>query len=59
GPVLDATVPLPATDLLASTDVTGAYSQTLSDAYALKISASDALKKVQDTINGLLTGKTH
>ncbi|MGI8915711.1 MAG: ABC transporter substrate-binding protein, partial [Chloroflexota bacterium] len=42
GPVLDATVPLPATDLLASTDVTGAYSQTLSDAYALKISASDA-----------------
>jgi multiple sugar transport system substrate-binding protein len=59
GPDLDATVPLPASDLLNSTDVGNAYSPIMTKAYALQITAADALNQVQQVINGLLSAAKH
>jgi multiple sugar transport system substrate-binding protein len=59
GPDLDATVPLPASDLLNSTDFGNAYSPIMTKAFALQVTASDALNQVQQTVNGLLTAAKH
>lgn len=55
GPDLDATIQLPASDLLNSTDVNKAYSPILTKAYALQLTAADALNQVQQVINGMLS----
>jgi multiple sugar transport system substrate-binding protein len=59
GPDLDATVPLPASDLLNSTDLGNAYSPIMTKAFALQLSASDALNQVQQAVNGLLSAAKH
>jgi ABC-type glycerol-3-phosphate transport system substrate-binding protein len=59
GPDLDATIQLPASDLLNSTDVSNAYSPIMTKAYALQLTAADALNQVQQVINGLLSAAKH
>ena len=59
GPDLDATVPLPASDLLNSTDLGNAYSPIMTKAFALQMTASDALNQVQQAVNGLLAAAKH
>lgn len=54
GPDLDATVPLPASHLLNSTALSNAHSPIMAKAFALQLSATDALKQVQEAVNGLL-----
>lgn len=59
GPDLDATAPLPASDLLNSTDMGNAYSPIMTKAYALQLTAAEALNQVQQAINGLLAAAKH
>jgi len=53
-PDLDATSPLPSSDLISWTDINKALSKPLGDAFGLKLAAADALKQAQDTINGII-----
>ncbi|HEV7214528.1 MAG TPA: sugar ABC transporter substrate-binding protein [Chloroflexota bacterium] len=59
GPDLDATVPLPASDLLNSSDLGNAYSPIMTKAFALQVTAADALNQVQQAVNGLLAAAKH
>ena len=59
GPDLDATIQLPASDLLNSTDMNNAYGPIMTKAFALQLTASDALTQVQQVINGLLAAAKH
>jgi len=55
-PVLDATTPLPASDLISWNDIVKyAYGKPITDAFALKLPAADALKQVQDAVNGIIS----
>lgn len=55
-PDLDATVPLPASDLISWTDIVKfAYGKPIADAFALQLPAADALKQVQDGVNAIIT----
>jgi len=59
GPDLDATIQLPASDLLNSSDMNNAYGPIMTKAFALQLTASDALTQVQQVINGLLAAAKH
>jgi ABC-type glycerol-3-phosphate transport system substrate-binding protein len=54
-PELDATVSLPASDWIAWSDISkAAQGQALTDAFTGKLSSTDALKQVQDIVNGII-----
>jgi multiple sugar transport system substrate-binding protein len=55
-PDLDATTPLPASDLISWNDIVKyAYGKPITDAFALQLPAADALKQVQDGVNAIIT----
>jgi len=55
-PDLDATTPLPASDLISWNDIVKfAYGKSITDAFALQLPAADALKQVQDGVNAIIT----
>lgn len=53
-PDLEATTPLPASDLVSWTNISSTAGKEVGTAFDLKVPAADALKKVQDTINGMI-----
>ena len=53
-PDLDATAALPASPWIVPTDLNKITGSAIGDAFTFKISAADALKKIQDGINGVI-----
>jgi ABC-type glycerol-3-phosphate transport system substrate-binding protein len=54
-PELDATVPQPASEWVSISDIAKvAQGQLLTDAFSSKLSPADALKQVQDIVNGII-----
>jgi multiple sugar transport system substrate-binding protein len=55
GPDLDATTPLPASDLVAWGDISNAASKWVGKVYTFSLAPADALKQLQDEINGMIS----
>ena len=54
-PDLEATTPLPASDVVAWSDISSTASKIVGQAFDQKLTAADALRQVQDAINGMIS----
>jgi multiple sugar transport system substrate-binding protein len=59
GPDLNATTPLPASDLIAWSDISSLSSKWVGQVYQFKLTPADALKSLQDEINGVIAASKH
>jgi ABC-type glycerol-3-phosphate transport system substrate-binding protein len=59
GPDLNATTPLPASDLIAWSDISSLSGKWVGQVYQFKLTPADALKSLQDEINGVIAASKH